>query len=205
MDAPPTPPPMTTARALVLKSSLGACLRGGRGRMRRGPLRDHPVDKPDDDDRPEGELVNGDVAEKSRDGDFRESAERWVLTADHRVARPEEVDLHEDAPDEAEDVDDQPPLSELERSIFLRPPSQPSQEDRYVAQAVRHVDHAGRADGDQGCAGVVEEWQAGQHADGDAGPDRSVQPRVHAAERSRHWQFAVTRHAERQPDGRGLD
>src|SRR5438067_3093634 len=35
MDAPPTPPPMTTARALVLKSSLGACLRGGRGRDRK--------------------------------------------------------------------------------------------------------------------------------------------------------------------------
>src|SRR5207237_7234468 len=76
---------------------------------------------------------------------------------------------------------------------------------RYAAQDVRQVDHAGRADGDQGCAGVVEEWQAGQHADGDAGPDRSVQPRVHAAEHSRHWQLAVTRHAERQPDGRGLD
>src|SRR6266851_1924763 len=157
MDAPPTPPPMTTARAWVLKSSLGACLPDCRGRIRHCPLRDHPVNKPDDDDRREGELIDRDVAEESRDGDVGQGAERWVLATYRRVARPEEVDLHRDAPGETEDVDDHSPAAELEGCAVLRPALQPGQQDGDVAEDVREVDHAGRSDCCRARARVVDE------------------------------------------------
>src|SRR5689334_11790213 len=105
---------MTTARAWVLKRYLRRRFRGrdrsGRGRFALGCS---PVDQADDEDQPECELVDGDVAEEPGHGDVGERAERWVLAADRRIARPQEVDLHRHAPDQAGDVDRHTPAAEL--------------------------------------------------------------------------------------------
>src|SRR5689334_13498415 len=206
MDAPPTPPPMTTARAWVLKSSLGACLRGHRGRgRRRVSLGEEPVDEAHDDDQGKRELVDRDVGEETRDGDVWQGAQRWVLATDRRVARPQEVDLHRYAPGETKDVDDQSPAAELERCVVLWPALEPGQQDGDVAEDVGQVDHPGRADGDQAGAGVIDERQTRQDTDHDARTDGRVQSRLDSVPDVAEGQLAVARHAERQADGRRLD
>src|SRR5689334_19657724 len=119
MDAPPTPPPMTTARACCFKSCLGAGLRG-RGRCRGyRALSEVPVDGADEKDGAERELEDRNAAEHA--GDVRvKGVERRVLSADRRIARPQEVDLHRDAPYQAKDVHPEAPLAELEGCIVLR-------------------------------------------------------------------------------------
>src|ERR1700745_3396119 len=170
---------MTTARAWFLKSSLGGGLYGfNRRSFRRAALSDGPVNQPYEDDDPEGELVNRDIAQESRDRDVRQSAQRWVLTADRSVARPQEVDLHGDAPDKAKDVEGNAPAAQLERRGLLRPAPEPGAKNREVAQDVREVDHPGRADGDGARACVVEKWKERQQADDDAGPNWSVERRI---------------------------
>src|SRR5712691_10070909 len=122
MDAPPTPPPMTTARAWLLKRSLGGRFSGCDFRRARHPvLRERVVDGADDDDHPDGRFEDRDVAEEARDAEVGQSAQRWVA----RAARPQEVDEHAAAPHEAEDVDEQAPAPELERRAVLRPALRP--------------------------------------------------------------------------------
>src|SRR2546421_3084394 len=130
MDAPPTPPPMTTARACFLKRSLGACLRRRDAGLADLSLGDGPVDDTDQQDEPQGELKQWDIANEARECDVRKRAHRWVLSTDRRVPRPQEVDLHRDTPDQAEDVDPESPLAELEWSWVLWPTLQPRQKDR---------------------------------------------------------------------------
>src|SRR3989449_9977479 len=111
MDAPPTPPPMTTARACFLKRSLGACLRRRDAGVGGSPLRDDPVDKTHDQDHRERGLEQWDASDRPEVGKVRQTAHRRVLVADREVSRPEEVDLHSDTPDQAEDVDPEAPLA----------------------------------------------------------------------------------------------
>src|SRR5438477_11609888 len=113
---------MTTARALVLKRWLGGGFCGADGcGGRRFALRGGPVDQADEQDQAERELVDRDVGQEPGDCDIRQGAERRVLAADYSVARPQEVDLHRDAPDKARDVDGHAPASELERRVLLGP------------------------------------------------------------------------------------
>src|SRR3954471_14770228 len=126
MEAPPTPPPMTTALAFCLKRLLGASLRGGARCRARPALREEPVGETDDEDHREREFEHRDVAQEPAD---LQRAERRVLPSDRRVARPQEVDLHRDPVDEAKDVDPEAPLPELEWRGFLRPPAKPGEQD----------------------------------------------------------------------------
>src|SRR5579864_402460 len=170
---------MTTARAWFLKSSLGGGLYGfDRRSFRCAALSDGPVNQPYEHDDPEGELVDRDIAQESRDRDVGQSAQRWVLTADRSVARPQEVDLHGDAPHEAKDVEGYSPTPQLERRGLLGPALEPGAKNCEVAQDVREVDHPGRADGDGARACVVEKRKQRQHADDDACPYRSVERRI---------------------------
>src|SRR5262245_34786052 len=124
---------MTTARAWLLKKrSLGRRLSGrvgrldGRGRHRPA-LRGEEVDSADQQDDRERRLVDRKVADQSLDAqgastrEVRQDAQRWVLPAGAEITRPQEVDLHRDAPDKSEDVYDHAPGAELERSCVLRP------------------------------------------------------------------------------------
>src|SRR5437899_11559443 len=111
MDAPPTPPPMTTARACFLKRYLGACLRRRDAGVEGSPLRDRPVDETHDQDHRERGLKQGDASDRPEVGKVRQAAHRRVLVADREVSRPEEVDLHGDTPDQAEDGDPEAPLA----------------------------------------------------------------------------------------------
>src|SRR5467141_2932229 len=223
MAAPPTPPPMTTARASVLTrtplSTLPPCggrglvqLRSGRGlgRLnRRGlggvALGQHVVDDAHEQDRPKSELEHRDRADRAADRHVRQSAERRVLSADRGVARPQEVDLHGDSPHKGEDVDDRSPLAELEGSRFFGPALQPGKKDGDVAEDVGEVDHPGRTDGNGARARVIDERETGEDADHDARADWGVQRRVHFVEVLPERELAVARHAIRKADGRGLD
>src|SRR6267143_286932 len=156
MAAPPTPPPMTTARAADFnsrpsprpspqKGGGGDCyvLSGaGLGRLDgrclgRVALRQHVIDDTNEQDQPKGELEYGNVGERTADRDVWQRAERRVLAADGSISRPQEVDLHGDAPDEGEDVDDRAPLAQLEGRGFLGPATEAGDEDGEVAEDVR--------------------------------------------------------------------
>src|SRR6202030_3283268 len=99
-------------------------------------LGDHVVDDAHHKDQSKGEFIDGDSTDKAADGDVRERAHGRVLGADRGVAGPEEVDLHRNAPDQSEDVDDEAPLAELERGRLLWPAAEPGDEDGEVAEDV---------------------------------------------------------------------
>src|SRR5439155_22509957 len=113
---------MTTARARFLKRRL---CRGfdwldyrSLGRLALG---DGPKDEPNQDDHAKRELVDRNVAEEVWDRDLGQGAERRVLAAHRGVPRPQDVDLHRDAPDKAEYVDAASPLAQTEWSRLLGP------------------------------------------------------------------------------------
>src|SRR5438270_13636098 len=113
---------MTTARALVLKRWLGWGFCGADGcGGRRFALRGGPVDQADEQDQAERELVDRNVGQEAGHCDIRERAERRVLAPDQSIARPQEVDLHRDAPDKARDVDRQTPASKPEGRVLPGP------------------------------------------------------------------------------------
>src|SRR2546428_10095961 len=103
MDAPPTPPPMTTARACFLKRSLGACLRRRDAGVEGSPLRDRPVDETHDQDHRERGLEQGDASDRPEVGKVRQAAHRRVLVADPEGSRPEEIDFPCDTPNQAQE------------------------------------------------------------------------------------------------------
>src|ERR1051326_1725756 len=105
MDAPPTPPPMTTALACCFKSWLGARLRGRSCCCGRPALGEEPVREADYEDDAEGELEKRDLPDGPEVGDVRPHLPRGVLVSDRGVAWPQEVDLHGDSVDEAHDVE----------------------------------------------------------------------------------------------------
>src|SRR3979490_360213 len=154
MAAPPTPPPLTTARAFDFNLRLLP------------PPPPHPPPPPPprgggrqggdgthEEDQPKGELEDRDVADWAADRDVGQRAQRWVLAADRGVPGPQEVDLHRNAPQEGEHVDDRAPAAELERRRLLGPAAEPGAEDCDVAQDIREIDHPGRADRDDARAG----------------------------------------------------
>src|SRR2546429_5528667 len=113
---------MTTARARFLKRRLCRGFDGLDYRsLGRLALGDGPIDEPNQDDHAKRELVDRNVAEEVWDRDLGQSAERRVLAAHRGVPRPQEVDLHRDAPNKAEEVYDRAPPARTEMSPLLRP------------------------------------------------------------------------------------
>src|SRR6267378_7844033 len=98
------------------------------------------VDRADDDDYTDYRLEDWDIADRGWDRDVRQCADRGILVPGCEVARPQEVDLHRDAPDKPEDINDRAPAAELEWSVFLRPALEARAQDGDVSQDVREVD-----------------------------------------------------------------
>src|SRR5229473_3853401 len=112
---------------------------GGFGRLDRRclgrvALREHVIDDTDEQDQRKGELEHGDVGERTANRDVWQRTERRVLAANGSISRPQEIDLHGNAPYQGEDVDDRAPLAQLEGRSFLRPATETGDEDGQVAE-----------------------------------------------------------------------
>ncbi len=88
--------------------------------------------------------------------------------AEQRAVRPQrDVDDHQAAVDEGQDVDELAPATEAEPGLLVRPAAEPGREDAGVAHEVGDVDQAGRRDrdGDGRPRTDDEDRQGGDDAD----------------------------------------
>src|SRR5437762_9901380 len=122
--------PLTLALSPGGERGSRACFCGRGARVSCSALCDGPVDDADDQDHRKRRLEERETSDWSKVGEVRQAAYRRVLVADREVSRPQEVDLHRDAPDQPEDVDDQSPLAELERRRLLWPTVASCRQDR---------------------------------------------------------------------------
>ena len=169
-----TASPVAVSASICTLSSFPRCARGSRA------LHDeHRADVVSKIGQPEAVLESATDPDDLVDERVRPRIAQVIAIYPEQVRiRPDrDVDDHQSAPDQRENVDDRPPAPELEPRPLVRPATAPGDEHAEVAQEVRDVDHAGRRDGDvdRGPGPGHDERDGGEDADRDRGVGRGLE------------------------------
>src|SRR5579885_3324080 len=107
-----------------------------------------PVDSPGDEEDEQGKLEDGNLPENVEHRNVRPvgvyRVQRRIGIDVAQAAEPEEVDNHQAAVEQSQDVDDHSPAAQFEGRLRSRPAFQARVQGSDVVHKVGHIDQTGR-------------------------------------------------------------